>query len=77
MKSKIIENTGKKLRLEVEIELDPTSMLNTEEQIQAALNEAGILATGLALKQFDTNGEPIEVNGSKMTSKGVEKKISK
>ena len=52
----------------------PTSMLNSEERIQTALNELGSLATVKALDQFDTNGEPIEVNGKKMTSKGQEKK---
>ena len=34
------------------------------------LNEAGTLASGEALKQFDTDGSAIEVVGAKWTSKG-------
>lgn len=34
------------------------------------LNEAGTLATGEALKQFDTDGTAIEMAGAKWTSKG-------
>jgi hypothetical protein len=32
-------------------------MLDSEEAIQAVINEAGTLATEEALKQFDTQGE--------------------
>ena len=74
MSAKIISQKEGKLTLQVEIDLDATSMLNSEERIQTALNELGSLATVKALDQFDTNGEPIEVNGKKMTSKGQEKK---
>ena len=72
--SKIISNTGRKITLQLEVELDPTSMLNSEEQIAKALNDAGILATEEALKQFDTQGSPIEKNGKVYTSKGKQKK---
>lgn len=48
-------------------------MLNSEEQIQKALNEAGVLATQTALSQFDTDGSPIELEGKKYTSKGQKK----
>jgi len=57
----------------VEILLDPTSMLNSEQQIQQALNSAGILATQTALSQFDSNGSAIELNDEKYTSKGKKK----
>ena len=77
MASKIIKKDGKKITLQIEIELDPKSMLNSEEQIAKALNDAGIKATKEALEQFDTNGDPIQVAGSKLTSKGQEKKIIK
>jgi hypothetical protein len=50
------------------------SMLETEETIQKALNEAGVLATGEALNQFDTDGGPIEFGATRMTSKGQEPK---
>ena len=74
MSAKIITEKEGKLTLQVEIALDANSMLNSEERIQSALNELGILATAKALGQFDTNGLPIEVNGKKLTSKGQEKK---
>ena len=59
--------------MEVRVILDPDSMLNSEQQIQLALNDAGKLATGQALSQFDTNGASIELNGEKYTSKGKKK----
>jgi hypothetical protein len=51
------------------------SMLGTEETILAALNEAGKLATGEALKQFDTDGSPLELAGRTWTRKGLVPKI--
>lgn len=77
MSSKIIKEEGKKITLEIEVELDPTSMLNSEEQIAKVLNEAGVKFTQKALEQFDTNGSPIEVGERVLTSKGQEKKITK
>lgn len=77
MASKIIKKDGKKITLQIEIELDPKSMLNSEEQIAKALNDAGVKATKEALEQFDTNGSSIKVAGDKLTSKGQEKKIIK
>ena len=76
MSSKIIKEEGKKITLQIELELDPTSMLNSEEQIAKALNEAGLKFTQKALEQFDTDGSPIEVLGKVLTSKGQEKKLS-
>lgn len=46
------------------------SMLEMEEQIQAAVNEVGNLATQEALKRFDTTGAPIQIGSVRMTSKG-------
>jgi hypothetical protein len=43
--------------------------LQCEEQIQDALNEAGRLATGKCLKDFDTDGSPIVMSGHKLTAK--------
>ncbi len=73
MESKIIKKDGNRLTLEVQILLDPNSMLNSEEQIQKALNEVGVLATQTALSQFDTDGSSIELEGKKYTSKGKKK----
>ena len=74
MASKIIRREGKKITLQIEIELDPNSMLNSEEQIAQALNDAGTRASKEALVQFDTNGKAINVGSEKLTSKGQEKK---
>lgn len=46
------------------------SMLDAEDAIQHALNEAGVVATAEALSRFDTDGKPITVGGVKLTSKG-------
>jgi len=53
MAAKIIRKEGKKLIIEVTVDLED-SMLDSEEAIQAVINEAGSLATEEALKQFDT-----------------------
>ena len=76
MAAKIVKRKGKKLIIEVEMELDG-DMLTQEEAIQLALNEAGKLATKEALEGFDSDGNPIEVKGEKLTSKGQHKKTSK
>ena len=71
MAAKIIRKEGKKLIIEITIDLED-SMLDSEEAIQAVVNEAGTLATEEALKQFDTQGEPIEIEGKPWRSKGQE-----
>jgi hypothetical protein len=40
-----------------------------EKEIQHALNEAGVVATAEALRQFDTKGEPLVLDGTPSTSK--------
>ena len=63
--------------MELEIELDPNSMLGSEEQIEQAINEAANQITGIALEQFDTDGSPIQVGAEKLTSKGAGKKSTR
>jgi hypothetical protein len=46
------------------------SMLDAEEAIQYALNQAGVLATAGVLKHLDTDGKPITLGGTELTSKG-------
>lgn len=46
-------------------------MLENEEAIQDAINQAGSLMTGEALTQFDTDGSPIRIGDVKWTSKGL------
>jgi hypothetical protein len=54
----------------VEIPYEYNSMLEAEIRIQEPVNKVGILATGEALKQFDTDGTPRIVDGTKLTSEG-------
>jgi len=51
------------------------SMLEAEEKIQKALNEAGSVATEEALKRFETDGSAILTGSIKWTSKGQAEKI--
>jgi len=69
MGAKIVGRTESSVKIEVEIDLG-RSMLKTEEKVLEGVNEVGRLATGEALKRFDTDGSPIEVCGERLTSKG-------
>jgi len=50
--------------------------LESEEKVQTALNEAGSIVTGEALKcfGFDTDGSPIVFGGVRFTTKGQKAK---
>jgi hypothetical protein len=73
MSAKLIAVEGDTVRIELNIKLS-RSMLESEETILNALNEAGCIATGEALKRFDTDGSAILIGGMKWTSKGEEPK---
>jgi hypothetical protein len=73
MTVKIIRKEGKKLIIEITVDLED-SMLDSEEAIQEAVNKVGSLATEEALKQFDSQGEAIEIEGKQWRSKGKEEK---
>lgn len=73
MTSEIKSQTKELLVIEVTIRLGG-SMLEAEGAIEQALNEAGSLATGEALKRFDTDGSSIRVGTIKLTSKGLVEK---
>jgi hypothetical protein len=60
---------GNIITLEVKIDISG-SMLSAEDAILAGLNSAGCVATGEALKRFDTDGSPIAIGGVKWFSKG-------
>lgn len=53
------------------------SMLEMEEHIQEMVNEVGLKATLAALEKFDSEGEPIQVKGKKLSSKGRGKKSTR
>lgn len=73
MPASLIRHEGRRVTVEVSVELSG-SMLNTEQTIQGALNEAGVLLTGEALKYFDTDGSPIEIGGDIWRTKGEQPK---
>lgn len=74
---KEIKTLGDEVEITVRIKLDSNSMLKSEEVIESALNDAGVTASKLALQRFDTDGSPIEVKGKVLTSKGLQKKVSR
>lgn len=69
MTVKILSSDTEGLVLEINIPLG-TVMLDGEERIEQALNEAGSVASGELLKRFDTDGSAIQVGDTKLTSKG-------
>ena len=69
MSVSIVESNAEFVTLQLVVPLQKT-FLETEETIQSVLNEAGTLASGEALKQFDTDGCAIESGGMRWTSKG-------
>src|SRR4051794_19647846 len=73
MSATLIARQENSVTIQVEVPLS-RSMLDTEEAIQQALNEAGALATAEALKQFDTDGSPLAIGSTRWTSKGQEPK---
>ena len=73
MSAKLIAVERDTVRIELNIKLS-RSMLESEEAILNALNEAGCIVTGEALKRFDTDGSAILIGGMKWTSKGEEPK---
>lgn len=60
-------DTGYTLQLEVPYQ---DSMLEAENAIQTALNQAGVIATEEALHRFDADGQPIQLGPTKLTSMG-------
>ncbi len=73
MPARLLTSTSEKVVLQLEVPLSG-SMLEQEEQIQIALNEAGTLFTGEVLKRFDSDGSPLIMGQTKWTSKGQEPK---
>ncbi|MCK5128030.1 MAG: ISKra4 family transposase [candidate division Zixibacteria bacterium] len=68
MPAKLIEQNSNKITIQFTVELTG-QMLTDEQALQESLNEAGQAAMAPMLKQFDTNGEPIRINGVKHTVK--------
>ena len=60
----IVESNAEFVKLQLVVPWQKT-FLETEETLQSALNEAGTLASGEALKQLDSDGSPIESGGER------------
>lgn len=73
MNTKIISQSGKEVILQVTVSLKG-SMLESEQSILECVNDVGTLATGIALKQFDTDGEALVIGGVKLTSRSQNNK---
>jgi hypothetical protein len=73
MSATLIERHETSVTVQITIPLT-RSMLDTEEAIAQALNQAGVLASAEALKQFDTDGAPLVLGSTRWTSKGQEPK---
>jgi hypothetical protein len=69
MSAVIVARSETSFTVQVEIPYG-SSMLDFEEVIQDRLNQAGVVATQEALRQFDTDGSPITIGSVKFTSKG-------
>ena len=69
MNARIVARTETGFTVQLEVPYHD-SMLVAEDAIQDALNEAGVVATAEVLGRFDTDGKPITVGGTKLTSKG-------
>ena len=69
-KPKITSQRSESVTIEFTVQLDRSSMLKSEDNILKALNGAGRLAAEVALEQFDTDGCPIVLGQTKLTSKG-------
>jgi len=73
MSATLLERHEDSVTIQVRIPLS-RSLLETEQAILQALNAAGLLATTEALRQFDTDGSPLQLGASRYTSKGQEPK---
>src|SRR3954466_14824048 len=69
MPTAIVARSESSFTIQVEVPYG-SSMLDAEETLQQRLNEAGTLATAEILQRFDTDGSPIRVGDTRLTSKG-------
>lgn len=72
--AEIISREGDEVVLQVKVKLTG-SLMTMEDNIQKAVNEMGLAATGEALSRFDTTGAKIKVGEVSLSSKGQVKKI--
>jgi len=70
----IVERKTNSIVVQIEIPIS-NSMLTAEENIQKAINEAGLEATEYLLSQYDTDGSALKIGNTRYTSKGQVSKI--
>jgi hypothetical protein len=71
MQACVVNSDGHRIVIQIEVDTAACrDLVDCEEAIQKILNDAGILATAAVLKHFDTDGQPIERDGRRFTSKG-------
>lgn len=73
MAARLVAVKDSQVKIELTVELS-RSMLETEEAIQVALNEAGCLASQEALRYVDTDGSPIQIGPELWRTKGRQPK---
>ncbi len=71
--SNLTQNSDGSITVSVTLKLEG-SMMEMENKVLNAVNEVGCIATGEALKQFDTNGMPLIKNGIKWTKRNKDSK---
>jgi hypothetical protein len=69
MPAAVVRRTDSGFVLQVEVPYED-SMLDAEDAILDALNQAGVAATEEALSRFDADGKPIRLGPMKLTSMG-------
>jgi hypothetical protein len=74
MAARLVSIEGEQVKVEVSFTLRG-SMLESEEAILQALNEAGMLATEQALKRFDSDGSALVMGGEKWYCKAAQPKF--
>lgn len=73
MPATLVAVMGTQVKVEVTVELS-RSLLETEEAIQTALNQAGCLVTRAALQYLDTDGSPVVMGADVWRTKGRQPK---
>ena len=66
MSAELVNRDGNEVTVQFTFKLTG-SMLDDQQALQRSVNEAGQKAMGPMLEQFDTNGEPVRVEGVKHT----------
>ena len=69
MAATIVQRSDSAFTVQIEVP-SKASMLEAEEAILQALNQAGVAATEEVLGRFDTDGSPIRIGPTTMTSMG-------